>query len=168
MATDRERRELNATHPDVEKEPSDVSVGGIAGFLVGLALCVGLVALVLYGAFNALTRAFNETPQNLNALAGKQEPLPPERMPGQFPEPRLQTDYFGDLAKMRQSWNEQLNSYGWVDRNAGILHIPIEQAIALTAQRGLPSRATEQPNGTAAQNQRPGVSSAKGKAKQKP
>jgi hypothetical protein len=34
----------------------------------------------------------------------------------------------------------QLYSYGWVDKNAGIAHIPIQRAIELTAQKGLPSR----------------------------
>ena len=32
----------------------------------------------------------------------------------------------------------QLNSYGWVDEKAGVAHIPIERAMALTVQRGLP------------------------------
>jgi hypothetical protein len=31
----------------------------------------------------------------------------------------------------------QLNSYGWVDKKAGVAHIPIERAMELTVQRGL-------------------------------
>ena len=33
-----------------------------------------------------------------------------------------------------------LKSYQWVDRNAGVVRIPIDEAIKLTLQRGLPSR----------------------------
>jgi len=33
-----------------------------------------------------------------------------------------------------------LESYAWVDKNAGIVRIPIEEAIRLTLQRGLPTR----------------------------
>jgi hypothetical protein len=43
-----------------------------------------------------------------------------------------------------------LNEYGWVDRNAGTVHIPIDQAKELLLQRGLPSRpaVSEGPAGT--------------------
>jgi hypothetical protein len=33
-----------------------------------------------------------------------------------------------------------LDNYGWVDKNAGIVRIPIDEAIRLTLQRGLPTR----------------------------
>jgi len=33
-----------------------------------------------------------------------------------------------------------LTTYGWVDRNAGIVRIPIDEAMRLTTQRGLPAR----------------------------
>ena len=33
-----------------------------------------------------------------------------------------------------------LDSYGWVDKNAGIVRIPIDEAMKLTLQRGLPTR----------------------------
>ena len=57
-----------------------------------------------------------------------------------FPEPRLQVDYYGDLSKMRQQWSEEVNGYSWVDKNAGVTRIPIERAMQLTLQRGLPAR----------------------------
>lgn len=38
-----------------------------------------------------------------------------------------------------------LNSYGWVDRKAGIARIPINRAIAIVAAKGLPSRPTPTP-----------------------
>jgi hypothetical protein len=33
----------------------------------------------------------------------------------------------------------RLNGYGWVDRAAGIAHIPIERAIEIVAASGLPA-----------------------------
>src|SRR5579875_1217650 len=36
--------------------------------------------------------------------------------------------------------NQILNSYGWVDRKAGIVRIPIDQAMDLLLQKGLPVR----------------------------
>ncbi len=57
------------------------------------------------------------------------------------PEPRLQSDPRKDLLQMRAEQDALLNTYGWVDRQAGIVHIPIGRAMELLAQRGLPSRA---------------------------
>ena len=56
------------------------------------------------------------------------------------PEPRLQTDPRQDLADMRAKEDEVLGSYGWVDKNAGVVRIPIDAAMKLTLERGLPAR----------------------------
>lgn len=56
--------------------------------------------------------------------------------PKMFATPRLQTDDSADLAKFEQQQRAQLNGYAWVDRNRGIIQIPITRAIALTAAKG--------------------------------
>jgi hypothetical protein len=151
MATDHnhEHADLHRHNPEVGTERSDVNVGGIVGFGAGLALCTALVCLVLYGVFALLRNGFTQAPPNANALVGTREPVAPEKMPAAFPSPRLQVNYFGDLAAMRKDWNEKLQGYYWVDKNAGVVHIPIGRAIELTAQRGLPSRSEEQPKSEA-------------------
>jgi hypothetical protein len=45
-----------------------------------------------------------------------------------------------DLLQKRAQEDAVLNSYGWVDRANGTVRIPIERAIELTAERGLPVR----------------------------
>jgi hypothetical protein len=45
-----------------------------------------------------------------------------------------------DLAALRAQEDDQLNHYGWIDKKAGIVRIPIERAMELTAARGLPVR----------------------------
>ena len=54
------------------------------------------------------------------------------------PTPRLQVDPPGELAALRQSENAALSSYAWVDRSRGFVRIPIDRALALTTERGLP------------------------------
>jgi hypothetical protein len=49
------------------------------------------------------------------------------------PEPRLQVTPSDDLDGIRAAEIERLSSYGWVDRKAGVVHIPIERAMALVA-----------------------------------
>ena len=57
------------------------------------------------------------------------------------PDPRLQVEPNKDLDRLRAEQEKQLDSYGWVDRNPGVVHIPIERAMGLVAERGLPARA---------------------------
>lgn len=59
------------------------------------------------------------------------------------PEPRLQTHPIQDLEALHKVEDEQLETYGWVDRDGGVVRIPIERAVELTAQRGLPSQAAK-------------------------
>ncbi len=56
------------------------------------------------------------------------------------PEPRLQADPRRDMRDLRAAEDSVLNSYGWVNKNAGIVRIPIGDAMKLTVQRGLPAR----------------------------
>ncbi len=69
-------------------------------------------------------------------------PVPPltAALPEKPPEPRLQVNLKADLARVRAEENEALESYGWVDKNLGIVRIPIERAMELTIERGLPTR----------------------------
>ena len=53
---------------------------------------------------------------------------------------RLQEDPGRDMAKMRQDVGRRLESYGWVDEEGGIAHIPIDRAMRIAAQGGLPAR----------------------------
>ncbi|OLC96545.1 MAG: hypothetical protein AUH86_09440 [Acidobacteria bacterium 13_1_40CM_4_58_4] len=57
-----------------------------------------------------------------------------------FPEPRLEINERTQLNGFRLDEEKKLNSYGWVDQKAGVVHIPIERAMQIVAQRGLPVR----------------------------
>jgi len=62
------------------------------------------------------------------------------------PEPRLQPvppewrTPREDLRDFRRQEDETLSTYGWADKNAGAVRIPIGEAMKLTVQRGLPAR----------------------------
>jgi hypothetical protein len=55
-----------------------------------------------------------------------------------FPAPRLQVQPAADLERLRAREQAWLNSYGWVDRSNDIAHIPIDRAMQLILERGLP------------------------------
>ncbi len=55
-----------------------------------------------------------------------------------FPEPRLQARPSADMAAFKARETAELNSYGWVDRQHGVVHVPIEQAMRNLAEHGIP------------------------------
>ena len=77
------------------------------------------------------------------------------------PPPNLQTRPVQDFEAFRAREEGVLESYGWVDQKAGIVRIPIEEAMRLLVERGLPSPA---PSPAAAETAKPGSSSAPAKA----
>jgi hypothetical protein len=109
----------NPSHPDIERgyEVRDVSVGALAAFGVLLTL---ILATVL-GASHDL--AFD-----LAKWAGHS---PSAHATSVFhpPAPILEVDPERNLTTFRQREDTQLRSYGWVDRAAGTVHIPIERAM---------------------------------------
>jgi len=58
------------------------------------------------------------------------------------PEPRLQVSAPKDLKQYKAAQGEILNSYGWVDQKAGVVRIPIDRAMDILVQKGLPVRGT--------------------------
>jgi len=54
------------------------------------------------------------------------------------PEPRLQVHDAQDMAEYRRKQDLWLSSYGWTDRPNHIVHIPIQKAMELIDQEGLP------------------------------
>ena len=120
-------------NPTVHHETTDVNIRGIlifgAAFIVS-AIVISIAVWVLFRYFEAreTRRVAPEYP-----LAATQE----SRVP---PEPRLQTNPREDLEQLRAQEDQILNSYGWVDKNTGVVRVPIEDAIRLTVQRGLPVR----------------------------
>jgi hypothetical protein len=64
------------------------------------------------------------------------------------PEPRLQTQPSADLARLRRDEDQTLGSYKWIDPPQGIVQIPIDRAIDLLAERGLPEPETTEPTAT--------------------
>ena len=117
----------------VHHEASDVNISAIFGFgaaLTVLAAVVFLVVYVLFGFFDG--RARLGAPAEYPLAVAQEDRLPPE--------PRLQTNPREDLSDLRAKEDEILGSYGWVDKNAGVVRIPIEVAMKLALERGLPSR----------------------------
>ncbi len=57
--------------------------------------------------------------------------------------PRLQPKPANEIYDFRLRENAALDGYSWVDKGAGTVRIPIAEAMRLTVERGLPSRAPD-------------------------
>ena len=121
--------------PPVGHELSDLRPGYIA--LFGIALTAVIVAAAVITSllihFKAAEHSRQETP--VPRLAQEREATP---------GPRLQVDANKDLRQMRAGEEAVLNSYGWVDKDAGIVKIPVDRAMEILAKKGLPARKQEQ------------------------
>ncbi len=117
-------------HTDVRYEHSDMDVRKVSyvglGVLLGVLLVVGIVHLV-FSHFARLK--IQESPLPL-PIAAHGRPLPPQ--------PTLQASPHHDLVALTSAAQYELHSYHWADRSNGIVVIPIDRAIDLTAQRGIP------------------------------
>ena len=133
MSTDHDL-EYGPTPPGAQYEHTDVDVAIGYHFAIWLFVAMLLSLGLVYGVFY-----FFEGMKRNEDVAAQQFPLAvgQDREP---PSPRLQTQPFKDVYLLKQGQNERLSTYGWADRANGFVHIPIERAMELTLQRGLPVR----------------------------
>lgn len=109
-------------------EPYQVALRPIvtAGVLITLLAVLALGAMAGMFAF-FLSRPAGEPPPS---SLGITQPTPPA--------PRLQTDAVADWQTLQATEVAKLNGYGYTNQGAGKVHIPIERAMDLLIQRGLP------------------------------
>ena len=98
---------------------------------VSMAALAGLSLLAMWWLFNYFAARQMRLETDLHPL------LETRQLP---PEPRLQVSPPLDRRAILSHERSILDSYGWVDRQSGIVRIPIRRAIDLLTERGLPSR----------------------------
>jgi hypothetical protein len=118
---------------EVDHEESDVNIRAIFGFGAALIVVAVVVHIAIWGLYRFFdSRASQPVAATYPLAVGQGDRRPPE--------PQLQTQPREDLAALRAREEQALTTYGVVDRNAGVYRIPIDRAIELTLQRGLPAR----------------------------
>jgi hypothetical protein len=109
-------------------ELSDLKPRAIAIFLLVLAVMIVGVLVVSVWVHN----------YSASRLARTDVALSPVAKPAAPPEPRLQVFAPKETQEFRAREDDILKNYGWVNREAGLVRIPIDRAIQLLAERGLP------------------------------
>jgi hypothetical protein len=118
-------------NPQISFERKDVNIVQITGFGIGLLIAFIVTVFAMYALFAYFfNREDKVNPQNPPAMMAEK--------PEMAPLPRLQPEPLQELKKLRDNEEMLLMSYGWVDQAKGTVHIPIDQAIDMVAQKGLP------------------------------
>lgn len=121
-----------AAHPDIRYEKTDAQVRPLYQFLVWISVLTLITAVLV---------AFIQKGVNSWLDARSARPVMAPAPDAQPPAPRLQLREPIDLAAFRKEEAEILENYGIVDREQGIYRIPIEEAMKLTVERGVPTPA---------------------------
>jgi hypothetical protein len=141
-------RDDEIVNRETRHEDSDVNVRALLWAVVIFIVFAFVTHGLLYLQFHAFAKYFrSEISQPLTMMAHpsdasvpatpRLQPFPSKMHDGNVPPPNTNTP-LTDMAEMRAAQDESLNKAGWVDKQKGIVRLPIETAKQLVVQRGLP------------------------------
>jgi hypothetical protein len=119
------------TPPGSSYEHTDASAGVMVKFAFWLIVSAIIVHVGLGLMYELMIR------QSAEPVETKPYPMTVNQAPRLPAAPRLQQIPSEELFDFRTKEEEELHHYGWVDKDAGTVHIPIEDAMRLTLERGL-------------------------------
>lgn len=117
-------------HP-IGHETHDAKIGPIVLTGVGLAVTVAIVGLIVYGIFQYLG-THPATSARSNPMSAEDLQIPPA--------PRIEEHPAIEIEQLHAQEDGILSTYGWTDKKAGVVRIPIERAMELQLERGFPTR----------------------------
>lgn len=123
---------MDSNHNSIGHELDEGDVRAISLTGVALAVVVAIVFVLVYGIFQFLAHhQIVVTPANPMAETNQQ----------QFPPlPRIEEHPALEIKGLHSQEDNILSTYGWVDKKAGVVRIPIDQAMELQLKRGFPAR----------------------------
>ena len=145
-----------AQPPPAPTEADGVNYRGILWFVVILAITVGVCQALMVGMFKVFEHQVrNADPGRPPMMSPSTSPQPGMSVDIGAPGPVLLTDESGNLKQFRKAEDEDMHSYGWIDKNAGIVRIPIDKAKELLLERGIPGGRPMPTSGLSTQNSVP-------------
>jgi len=163
MADTRSHHATAAEHPvpSIPVEGDGINYSGLLWFGVILTITTIFCMAIVAGMFWWFSsREAGRDPARAPLAAPASQPrITDGRLDAgtSAPQPALLVREPEVLRQFRRHEDDVLHNYGWVDRNAGTIRIPIERAKELILQRGLPVRGATTPAATTpAPTQKPG------------
>jgi len=131
-------------------EHEDLTSKGPFYFMAGLALLGLAIYLIVFGMYRFLDRydLASQPPLSPMATPEADTRAVTHAETQAFPQPRLEENERTDLRQFIADQDQKLATYDWVDKDKGTVRIPIDRAMELIVQRGLPVH----PEGASAQS----------------
>lgn len=114
----------------VRYEERDINPRDVFLIASGVLVCTIGIICVLYLLFSYMRHLKAQESPPTSPVARRVFQLPPE--------PRIQQDPALDYESMRYEAQWELHHYQWIDKQKGIVAIPIDRAIDILATRGIP------------------------------
>jgi hypothetical protein len=132
-------------------ERSDIGSAGVLYFLLGIFVAGLLIFFLVDGIYSYLDKRsqaeqapvnplVTNAPADTRHISSQYEGNYEKYLKENFPAPQLEIDERTELNKDRLKEEQTLSTYDYLDKNAGTVRIPIDRAMDLIAQRGLPVR----------------------------
>lgn len=121
-------------------EHEDLTSRGPFYFMAGLALLGLVIYLIVFGMYRFLDRydLAHQPPLSPMATPEADTRAVTHAETQTFPQPRLEENEHAELRSFIEDQDRKLATYDWVDRDRGTVRIPIDRAMELIVQRGLP------------------------------
>ena len=129
-------------------EQEDLSSRSALYFLAGLVLVCVVVYLIVFGMYRFLDSYATAHQPPMSPMVTPEadtRAVTPENAET-FPQPRLEENERTQLRSFIEDQDRKLATYDWLDKDRGTVRIPIDRAMELIVQRGLPVH----PEGTSA------------------
>src|SRR5713226_3529172 len=124
-------------------EQEDLSSRSALYFLAGLVLVCVVVYLIVFGMYRVLDSYATAHQPPMSPMVKPEadtRAVTPENAET-FPQPRLEENERTQLRSFIEDQDRKLATYDWVDKDRGTVRIPIDRAMELIEQRGLPVHA---------------------------
>ncbi len=109
----------------------EINVRVIRRFAIFVLGLIAVAMLLIWGVAGLVKKELpKQDPAPPPLEAARENPLPPG--------PRLQAAPPKDMQEFRARENAVLNGYAWVDKEKGEAQIPIDRAMDIVAEKGLP------------------------------
>lgn len=124
-------------------EHEDLSSSAVLYFLAGLALVSLVVYLIVFGMYRFLDRYDTAHQPPLSPMVTPQADTRAvtHENAETFPQPRLEENERTQFRSFIEDQDQKLATYDWLDKDKGTVRIPIDRAMELIEQRGLPLHA---------------------------
>ena len=118
-------------NPEVRHERSDANANAVVVFGVVFVAALVLVHVLVWYLFVDFSTSQARQSAAPPAIASERPQFP--RDLGRIPEPRLQVSDKLDMKALLERDAARLEKYGWADRKAGTVHVPIEVVLTRLA-----------------------------------